>query len=452
MGVHVFTGPTAAGPSAKDLIPSCHLYPPAQHGDFFRHEFSDGDVVVLIDGLYHAKAPIRHKEILETLSSGAIVIGSASMGALRAAELHEFGMIGVGRIFEQFRDGTIEADDEVAVLHSPGPEWEVLSDALVNMRFALQLAQQAAIVSSSEGEALLEHARSLHYARRSWRAVQQECAGNPSLVEATAKIMAFQERQPARTTDLKFQDALEGLRYARRIYEGESPNFPHGERSWPGGWRTTYLRKWQREFTGSVVDGQFVSDAAHYDVQRLFGQDQVARWRRFVLSAITGLAPDSDLEKLEEQACETVSKECGYSRATDEQVQEWLTQPEQDFLTAEERFLSVIVRSSRMTPDLRDPELTRWLLPQKVTNAKVISSSLHTNERVLSASYSKHTDHLKPAALERHMRLLWELDADATQRDLDVAAWDRGFADAQDARERLRPFFLKSHSDRRSGA
>ena len=41
------------------------------------------------------------------------------MGALRAAELHVFGMVGVGRVFELFRDGLLEDDDEVAVAHGP---------------------------------------------------------------------------------------------------------------------------------------------------------------------------------------------------------------------------------------------------------------------------------------------------------------------------------------------
>jgi hypothetical protein len=39
------------------------------------------------------------------------------MGALRAAELHTFGMVGVGRVFEGYRDGVYEDDDEVAVVH-----------------------------------------------------------------------------------------------------------------------------------------------------------------------------------------------------------------------------------------------------------------------------------------------------------------------------------------------
>ena len=41
------------------------------------------------------------------------------MGALRAAELHPFGMVGIGQVYEWYRDGTIDADDEVAVAHGP---------------------------------------------------------------------------------------------------------------------------------------------------------------------------------------------------------------------------------------------------------------------------------------------------------------------------------------------
>ena len=52
------------------------------------------------------------------MSQGIHVFGSASMGALRA-ELCPFGMVGVGRIFEAYRDGELEDDDEVAVIHGP---------------------------------------------------------------------------------------------------------------------------------------------------------------------------------------------------------------------------------------------------------------------------------------------------------------------------------------------
>jgi len=53
------------------------------------------------------------------MAQGIHVFGAASIGALRAAELDVFGMRGIGDIYEAFRDGLLEDDDEVAVLHGP---------------------------------------------------------------------------------------------------------------------------------------------------------------------------------------------------------------------------------------------------------------------------------------------------------------------------------------------
>jgi hypothetical protein len=53
------------------------------------------------------------------MEQGVHVFGAASMGALRAAEMHSLGMVGIGTIFQWYRDGKIVADDEVAVRHGP---------------------------------------------------------------------------------------------------------------------------------------------------------------------------------------------------------------------------------------------------------------------------------------------------------------------------------------------
>ena len=68
----------------------------------------------IIDGYFENIPSVWHKEILWAMSQGIHVFGSASMGALRAAELAPFGMEGVGAIFEAYRDGWLEDDDEVA--------------------------------------------------------------------------------------------------------------------------------------------------------------------------------------------------------------------------------------------------------------------------------------------------------------------------------------------------
>ncbi|MFF4010634.1 TfuA-like protein [Streptomyces sp. NPDC001717] len=117
--IHVFTGPTLA--PSEPALSTGHLraLPPARHGDFDDAAIEAGHTVVLIDGVYHQAPALRHKEILAAIARGVRVIGAASIGALRAAELHGHGMIGSGRIYGAYRRGVLTGDDEVAVGQAP---------------------------------------------------------------------------------------------------------------------------------------------------------------------------------------------------------------------------------------------------------------------------------------------------------------------------------------------
>src|SRR5205823_2149810 len=112
------------------------------------------------------------KEILFALASGVHVIGASSMGALRAAELHTFGMVGVGAIFEAFKMGAINADDEVALVHGSAEEgYRALSEPLVNIRLGLARATLLGIIERAAHDDLLAAARKTFYAQRSWESL-----------------------------------------------------------------------------------------------------------------------------------------------------------------------------------------------------------------------------------------------------------------------------------------
>jgi hypothetical protein len=104
--------------------------PPASHGDILRSvlEFSPKQVV-LIDGVFHQSLAVWHKEIVFALLEGIVCIGAASMGALRAAELWRYGMIGVGKIFEMYKAG--EEDDSLVAMTFDSETYRPLSEAAV---------------------------------------------------------------------------------------------------------------------------------------------------------------------------------------------------------------------------------------------------------------------------------------------------------------------------------
>jgi hypothetical protein len=165
----VFLGPTLSAERARELHPGCEVRPPAGQGDVLRALQRGATRIGIVDGYFDQVPAVWHKEILYALERGACVLGAASMGALRAAELHAFGMIGVGRIFELFRDGQLEDDDEVALAHGPADSgYQPLSEAMVNLRDRLEAAVAAGLLEADGAGRLVARLKALPYPARSF--------------------------------------------------------------------------------------------------------------------------------------------------------------------------------------------------------------------------------------------------------------------------------------------
>ena len=118
MSVVIFAGPSISAADVQGILER-RVPAAGRPGRRLPRGAARPVAIGLIDGYFERVPAVWHKEILWALSQGIHVFGSASMGALRAAELAPFGMVGVGAIFEAYRDGILEDDDEVAVAHGP---------------------------------------------------------------------------------------------------------------------------------------------------------------------------------------------------------------------------------------------------------------------------------------------------------------------------------------------
>jgi hypothetical protein len=175
----VFVGPTLGHDAARALIPRAMIARPIACGDILRVLRWELPVhrIAIIDGYFEGLAAVWHKEILLALERGIAIYGAGSMGALRAAELAPFGMVGVGAIWRAYHRGAIVADDEVAVAHLPAAHgYAATSEALVNVRFALARAVRSRIVSAATRDRVLELARARHYRERTWERLLSDAA------------------------------------------------------------------------------------------------------------------------------------------------------------------------------------------------------------------------------------------------------------------------------------
>lgn len=216
MKVAIFRGPTITAAEAGEVLDAV-CYPPAAQGDVYRAAVQRPFAIGIVDGYFDRVPAVWHKEILWAMSEGIHVFGSASMGALRAAELAPFGMVGIGKIYEAFRDGILEDDDEVAVVHAPAEyRYCAGSDAMVNIRATLAKARSQQVL---DGEAclLLERiAKKLFYPERSYVRVL-ELAGGEGMEESA--LTAFRRWLPGNEVNQKREDALSMLRAIRELIE-----------------------------------------------------------------------------------------------------------------------------------------------------------------------------------------------------------------------------------------
>jgi len=179
MRVVIFAGPSLPPSARRDLRPDIDWRPPVRQGELYRAALDRPAVIGVIDGYFEVTPTVWHKEILWAMAQGIHVYGAASIGALRAAELDTFGMKGIGRIYEDFRDGVLQDDDEVAVLH--GPEelgYPPLTEAMVNIRATLNVTISVGILSAELAAELTAIAKSLFYKKRTYGAVLQRAVAS----------------------------------------------------------------------------------------------------------------------------------------------------------------------------------------------------------------------------------------------------------------------------------
>jgi hypothetical protein len=203
----IFAGPSLPPPTSP--IAGIEWRPPVRQGDLYLAALSRPAIIGVADGYFEIMPTVWHKEILWAMAQGIHVYGAASIGALRAAELTDFGMKGIGHIYRQFHTGRLTDDDEVAVLHGPAEiDYVQVTDAMVNVRATIDRALQLGVVEPVFAARLVSIAKSLFYKDRTYEAILKAATEQglaPELVGGFASWL------PGGQVDQKRIDASEML-------------------------------------------------------------------------------------------------------------------------------------------------------------------------------------------------------------------------------------------------
>jgi hypothetical protein len=207
----VFLGPSL-DPGAAGRLLTAEYLPPAKRGDISDAVARGARIITLIDGVFFQDCSVGHREILGALKKGIRVIGSSSMGALRAAELDSLGMEGVGEIYRLYRDRILTSDDEVALVYDP-ETFAALSEPLINIRCTIRAAEDAGVLGKRAADFLKEIAKSLYFPERTWDTI----CGKAAKKIPQEEIQRFTGFLETSAVDQKRSDAMDALARTREI-------------------------------------------------------------------------------------------------------------------------------------------------------------------------------------------------------------------------------------------
>jgi hypothetical protein len=170
-------------------MPGVRRLAPIRRGDLTRLvRRNPPGAVAIVDGAFHQTLAVGHAEIRDALGEGWHVWGLSSMGAIRACEMHTFGMSGWGRVFRRFCADEDFRDDEVALLHEPTPPYRAASEPLLHIREWLAHLERRQVLRPRDAHLVAQQLASMWFGDRTLaraRALVSERAGDRQEIDAT---------------------------------------------------------------------------------------------------------------------------------------------------------------------------------------------------------------------------------------------------------------------------
>ncbi|MET8506864.1 TfuA domain-containing protein [Streptomyces sp. NPDC004787] len=438
---YAFVGPSVP-PEKMGRFVGIRMLPPIAGGDLLRLDCQPGDRVLIIDGFFGTRPAVKHKEILYILDRGISVYGASSMGALRAAELSDFGMIGHGRIFRDLCSGELDGDDEVSLLHGlEGEGFQPYTAALVNWRYALADSHDRILLPEEELQAFLSIAKETCFTERTLDNILHLAA----MEGVSGRSLKLIQAILSASVDYKQIDAIGLLDF---LSQGDSRHDSNSIAASEKVNQTVYLRTWKAD-TADTRSACSVSPSMLYEYMRLFSRDFLKVHQEVGAKHLTEFGEFGNLRMMaghKESDSEVVLeylRRIGLITSCEEPREEfdaWCTAIERSSLPSSERIARGAVRALFPQQALKEENpFVEFLLrkPQlcKVVQDRVTKSSLF-NEEIRSNRPDFTPAKLKSDRVSRWYKQL--LGAGC----LEDEALVRGFSSEADLVRSLKPYYL----------
>jgi hypothetical protein len=214
----IFLGPSLSHEKARKIFDADYR-PPAKKGDFLRLAADPAvRLVGFVDGVFLQDYPPTPIEVYQLArKEGVLLAGAASLGALRAVELEKFGMVGIGRIFQLYKSGKVDADDEVAVTFAPDGDYRLQSEAMIDIRYNLYLAHKKDVIGKRAKRALTKVAKDTYFPHRNYAHIIEDARRRYH--QFADEIDSFGGYIASNRKSLKEIDAIMLVKFLKERYE-----------------------------------------------------------------------------------------------------------------------------------------------------------------------------------------------------------------------------------------
>ncbi len=438
---YLFVGPSLPDAAELPAADGITVLPPLAAGDLLRLAPRRGDVVGIVDGYFHQTRAVRHKEILALLDAGVAVLGAASMGALRAAELDTFGMVGVGRVYRDYRQGRLTADDEVVLLHGPAEEgYRPVSEPLVNLRATLDRCVRDGILDGSTAGGLVAGLARRPYRRRSYRELVQLAreAGVPA-----AAVEALRQLCATRAVNLKREDALRLVRVLRGQVGSRPVSFTLAS--------TVFLHRWRLGARGIDTGDGRVAELSVLRMCQLFASDYPEFYRDLVFAHLARECADTCRVRQPTGPLDAALAHAGHrnvipdvgSAGSEELsfLDLWLTPVERTTRSLADQLGTFVVRSFQVAPGVPGDGVALDGLrrrPVVRTAAKLVNAARTVNDQARQLQHAFDIHALSADRILAHLSQRWGVEPGT----LELHALDRGIESLDILVAAARPYHL----------
>jgi hypothetical protein len=206
----IFLGPSLSQEHAKKFL-DADFRPPIRRGDLPQALREGYRVIGIVDGVFHHAFSVSLQEIREGIELGAKIYGSSSMGALRATDADGLGMVGVGKIYDWYRSGKIDSDEEVALCFDERTG-VALTEPLVHLRAHLENWEQEGLIDAKTSQEIFTKGMHIPYDQRTRTTILK-------ILESLLAHDTFQKiknRFSNQEIDLKGEDAIALLKQIQK--------------------------------------------------------------------------------------------------------------------------------------------------------------------------------------------------------------------------------------------